>query len=74
LGPQINTAGEETSPFIHADNQTLYFSSNTLPGYGEADLFLVRKINDGKWGAPENLGYPINTIDHEGTLFIAADG
>jgi outer membrane protein OmpA-like peptidoglycan-associated protein/tetratricopeptide (TPR) repeat protein len=74
LGPQINTAGEETSPFIHADNQTLYFSSNTLPGYGEADLFLVRKGNDGKWSAPENLGYPINTIDHEGTLFIAADG
>ncbi|HZI00665.1 MAG TPA: OmpA family protein, partial [Flavisolibacter sp.] len=74
LGPEINTASDETSPFIHADNQTLYFSSNTLPGYGEADLFLVRKINDGKWGAPDNLGYPINTINEEGTIFVAADG
>jgi outer membrane protein OmpA-like peptidoglycan-associated protein len=74
MGPQINTAGEETSPFIHADNQTLYFSSNTLPGYGEADLFLTRKTADGKWSTPQNLGYPINTIDHEGTLFVAADG
>ena len=74
LGPQINTAGDETSPFIHADNQTLYFASTGLQGYGEEDLFLVRKGNDGKWGQPENLGYPINTISHEGTLFIASDG
>lgn len=73
LGPEINTAGDESSPFIHADNQTLYFTSNTLPGYGEADLFLTRKVNDGKWGRPQNLGYPINTIHHDGTLFIAAD-
>jgi outer membrane protein OmpA-like peptidoglycan-associated protein/tetratricopeptide (TPR) repeat protein len=73
LGPQINTSGDESSPFIHADNQTLYFTSNTLPGYGEEDLFLTRKGADGRWGLPQNLGYPINTIHHEGTLFIAAD-
>lgn len=74
LGPEINTAGDETSPFVHADNQTLYFASNTLPGYGEEDLFIARRGSDGKWGKPENLGYPINTIHHEGTIFIAADG
>ncbi|HEY0059463.1 MAG TPA: OmpA family protein, partial [Flavisolibacter sp.] len=73
LGAEINTPGDESSPFIHADNQTLYFTSNTLPGYGEQDLFLVRKTSDGKWSKPQNLGYPINTIHHEGTLFIAAD-
>ncbi len=74
LGPEINTAGDESAPFIHADNQTLYFTSTGLPGYGEEDLFVVRKGDDGKWGKPLNLGYPINTISHEGTLFIAADG
>jgi outer membrane protein OmpA-like peptidoglycan-associated protein/tetratricopeptide (TPR) repeat protein len=74
LGSGINTVGDEASPFIHADNQTLYFTSTGLQGYGEEDLFLVRKGNDGKWGKPENLGYPINTINHEGTLFIEADG
>ena len=74
LGPSINTAGDESTPFIHADNQTLYFASNGLPGYGGEDLFVTRKGTDGKWGKPENLGYPINTIDHEGSLFIAADG
>ncbi len=74
LGPEINTAGDEACPFIHADNQTLFFTSNTLPGYGQQDIFVTRKKPDGKWGKPENLGYPINTIDEEGTLFVAADG
>lgn len=74
LGPGINTSGDDQCPFIHADNQTLYFTSNGLPGYGGNDLFLARKGPDGKWGKPENLGYPINTINDEGTLFIAANG
>jgi outer membrane protein OmpA-like peptidoglycan-associated protein/tetratricopeptide (TPR) repeat protein len=74
LGAGINTSGDESTPFIHADNQTLFFASNGLPGYGGDDIFVVRKGLDGKWGKPENLGYPINTIDHEGSLFIGADG
>jgi outer membrane protein OmpA-like peptidoglycan-associated protein/tetratricopeptide (TPR) repeat protein len=73
LGPQINTSGDEASPFIHADNQTLFFTSNGLQGYGDADLFFSRKGPKGDWSVPENLGYPINTIHSEGTLFIAAD-
>ncbi|MEP6674369.1 MAG: OmpA family protein [Ferruginibacter sp.] len=74
LGPTINTAGDESCPFIHADNQTLYFNSNGHPGYGKTDLFFSRKINDSTWGKPENLGYPINTVDDEGSLIVAADG
>lgn len=74
LGPGINTSGDDQCPFIHADNQTLYFTSNGWPGYGENDLFYARRQPDASWGKPMNLGYPINTIDDEGTLFIAADG
>lgn len=74
LGPDINTPADEQCPFIHADNQTLYFTSGFWPGYGDEDLFYVRKQPDGSWSKPVNLGYPVNTIDREGTLFIAADG
>ena len=74
LGPIINTAGDESTPFIHADNQTLYFTSTGHPGYGSDDLFLSRKDSTGKWGPPENLGFPINTIQSEGSLVVAADG
>ncbi|HRN74222.1 MAG TPA: flagellar motor protein MotB, partial [Ginsengibacter sp.] len=62
LGAEINTAGDESTPFIHADNQTLYFNSNGLPGYSEKpDLFVTRKQPDGSWSTPQNRGYPINT-------------
>lgn len=74
LGAEVNTSGDESSPFIHADNQTLYFTSTGLQGYGEEDIFLARRDTAGKWAAPQNLGYPINTISHEGTLFITSDG
>jgi outer membrane protein OmpA-like peptidoglycan-associated protein len=73
MGPDINTAGDELAPFIHADNQTLYFTSDGLPGYGGMDIYVTRKVN-GKWGVPENLGYPINTVENEGSLFVASDG
>jgi outer membrane protein OmpA-like peptidoglycan-associated protein/tetratricopeptide (TPR) repeat protein len=74
LGPSVNTSGDESCPFIHADNQTLYFTSTGWPGYGNADLFYVRKGPNGVWSNPVNLGYPINTINEEGSLFIASDG
>jgi outer membrane protein OmpA-like peptidoglycan-associated protein/tetratricopeptide (TPR) repeat protein len=73
LGAGINTKGDESCPFIHADNQTLYFTSNGHPGYGGTDLFFVRRQPDGSWTKPQNLGYPINTIDDEGSLIIAGD-
>ena len=72
LGPVINTSGDESCPFMHADNETLYFNSNGHQGYGGTDLFLAKKIDKG-FTAPQNLGYPLNTIDDEGSLFVTSD-
>ena len=74
LGPEINTIGDESAPFIHADNQTLYFTSNGHLGYGGDDLFVSKKLPGEKWSTAQNLGYPINTIENEGSIFIAANG
>jgi outer membrane protein OmpA-like peptidoglycan-associated protein len=74
LGPTINTSGNELYPYIHADNQTLYFTSDGLPGYGKTDLFITRKTSLEEWSAPENLGYPINTIEDEGSICISSNG
>ena len=73
LGPTINTAEEEVSPFIHVNGQTLYFSSKGFTGMGGYDIFFS-EWNDDKWSAPKNLGYPINTADDQVSLFITADG
>jgi outer membrane protein OmpA-like peptidoglycan-associated protein/tetratricopeptide (TPR) repeat protein len=75
LGATINTEGEESCPFMYADNQTLFFNSSGHQGYGATDLFFAKKDSTGEdWTRPENLGYPINTIDDEGSLIVAADG
>lgn len=74
LGDSINTSGEEQSPFIAADNRTLYFSSTGLTGMGRFDLFVTRKKDDGTWSTPKNLGYPINTNHNEEGLIVNAKG
>lgn len=61
LGPKINTSGEEQAPFIHYDNQTLYFSSTGHPGLGDGDIFVAKKNSEGKFDSCTNIGYPINT-------------
>jgi outer membrane protein OmpA-like peptidoglycan-associated protein len=73
LGPAINTAGDEKAPFMHADNETLYFTSDGLQGYGGSDIFLAKKTLTG-FERPLNLGFPINTIDNEGSLIVSSDG
>jgi hypothetical protein len=74
LGPTINTSDDETSPFIHPDNETFYFSSSGHPGLGSTDLFLSRKNKDGTWKEPINLGYPINTAGFDGSIYVNAKG
>lgn len=73
LGPVVNTAGDESSPFMHADSRSLFFNSNGHPGIGGTDLFKSIR-NPRGFSSPQNLGYPFNTISDEGSLFVTADG
>lgn len=70
----VNTPGHEGNPMLHPDGATLYFVSDGHPGMGARDLFVSRREPDGTWGAPTNLGYPINTAGDEGHLMVAPDG
>lgn len=74
LGDSINTPGDEMSPFIHHDNQTLYFSSDNPIGMGGFDLFMARRDNTGNFSQVQNLGYPINTSGDEIGLIVNASG
>jgi hypothetical protein len=75
LGKNINTTGKEESPFIHANNRYLYFSSDGYPkmSYGGADLYQSEYINQ-EWTKPTNLGYPVNNHENQVGLFITTDG
>lgn len=74
LGDKINTPGDEQTPFMHADNKSLYFSSTGWPGFGGADFYVSRKKYDDSWTTPLNLGYPINTFDNEGSIAVSSNG
>jgi hypothetical protein len=73
LGPVINSKGNETAPFVHADGRTMYFSSNGLYGLGGYDVFETKLSKDNYWKKPINLGYPINTKNHDMYFSITAD-
>lgn len=72
-GPRINTTFDEISPFIHANNRSLYFASNGLPGFGGYDLFITEKDSSG-WNTPKNIGSIINDHEDQFSFFITANG
>jgi outer membrane protein OmpA-like peptidoglycan-associated protein/tetratricopeptide (TPR) repeat protein len=74
LGTTINTDKHEQSPFIHYDNQTLYFSSDGHLGMGKQDLFFSKIDSSGNYTTPVNLSYPINTYDEEVSLTVNTKG
>jgi len=72
-GKEINSQYDEISPFIHANNRTLFFASNGLPGFGGYDLFFADR-DSSSWTAPMNIGAPMNDHEDQFSLFITADG
>ena len=74
LGNKINSNEYEKSPYLHADGQTLFFSSTNFPALGGFDIFYSRKDSLGDWKKPINIGYPINSVFDEISLFVSTDG
>jgi outer membrane protein OmpA-like peptidoglycan-associated protein len=60
-------------PSLSADGQRLYFVSDMPGGFGGTDIYVCR-LQEGRWGEPENLGPVINTVHNETFPFISADG
>ncbi len=81
VGPKINSAGDEKSPFLHWDSKTLYFSSgDNETGFtkhmnlGGFDIFYSKMDSTGNWMSPKNIGYPINTEGNDVGFFVSSDG
>lgn len=63
---QVNSDYNEDHPFLSHDGQSLYFSSDRPESIGGFDIFksTIDPVT-GLWSTPENVGYPINSIDDE---------
>ena len=76
MGAVVNTAAEESAPFIALDNKTLYFTSEGYPGFGDGDIFVTHRLDESwtNWSLPENLGPGVNTTEWDGYFTIPASG
>ncbi len=63
MGDVINSVGDESSPFLAADDETLYFSTNGRGGYGGFDIYVSKRLDDTwtNWSEPQNMGPDINS-------------
>jgi outer membrane protein OmpA-like peptidoglycan-associated protein len=68
LGPEINSEFDEDSPFVALDGKTLFYTTNGPKSIGGFDIMKAVMNPDGSFGAPENMGYPLNTT-HDDLYF-----
>lgn len=79
LGPDINTKGDERTPYIAFDGRTLYYASDGFPdgepakSAGEFDIY-VSRYQGSRWTKPLNLGFPINSRDDEAFISSTLSG
>lgn len=76
LGPTINSAFDESTPFLARDGQTLYFSTNdSRKSIGGLDVMRTVYLPEARrWSDPENMGIPINSAADDSHFRLARDG
>ncbi len=70
LGPNINSEGDDQTPWFDEPSQTLFYSSNGWIGMGGFDMFFACKKYE-QWSLPTNLGYPLNSSKDDAYMSTA---
>jgi len=74
MGAQINTGKWTAHPFIAQDDSYVIWDSERDDGYGDKDLYISFRQQDGSWGAAINLGDSVNTAGIETGAYVTPDG
>lgn len=77
LGKKINLPkSDEMTPYLAADGETLYFSSDRPGGLGDNDIWMTNRLDDSwqKWSDPVNMGSPINSSGWDAFFTLDAGG
>lgn len=70
----VNTIGDEVTPFFDERNNTLYFSTDGLPGYGGWDIFETVRNSDGTMGEIRNMGAGFNSYVDDFHFIVNKEG
>ncbi|MBL0047189.1 MAG: OmpA family protein [Bacteroidetes bacterium] len=73
MGPEINTSGKESFPYVHDEDSSFYFSSDGNLSLGGLDIFKC-KWDGSHWSNPENIKAPLNSQKDDFALSIKSDG
>jgi tetratricopeptide (TPR) repeat protein len=73
MAKEINSQFIETSACFSSDTNEIYFSSNRPGGYGGKDLYRIKKLPNGRWALPFNLGPTVNTSYDEDSPYLHPD-
>lgn len=71
---EINTKRYESSAFITADGNYIYFSSNKYKKNDDLDIYYLKKESNGKWSQIQELKGRINTRFDEDAPYMTPDG
>lgn len=74
FGKEINTGKWTAHPFIAPDESYLIWDSEREGGYGETDLYISFRQENGSWGPALNMGEDINTKDNDNYGSVTPDG
>jgi hypothetical protein len=69
LGPMVNTTSWDSQPTLSHNEDTLYFASDRLNGFGLSDIYFTYKNIKGEWVQAQNMGPIINTRENEVSPF-----
>jgi Tol biopolymer transport system component len=73
--PSFNGAALDGCPFVSRDGKRFYMASNRTGGLGGIDIWVASRASvDEPWGAPENVGAPVNSAANDFCPTIARDG
>jgi len=70
----INSGIATAHPFISPDESYLIFDSRREGGYGEADLYISFRQEDGSWGIAINMGAKVNSDKSDFYPTVTPDG
>ena len=70
----LNTEHFESDPYISPEGDFVIFSADLPGGFGQGDLHLTFRTEEGSWTAPRNLGPRVNSAAHENCAMLTPDG
>lgn len=74
FGAAINTGKWTAHPFIAPDESYIIWDSERPGGYGDSDMYISFRQEDGSWGSAINFGDTINTDGEDGGGYVTPDG